>query len=420
MYLGRRYESESRVVVTGLGVVSPIGTGVKDFWQAALCGEVGTGEITQFDTGPFLTNKGGEVRDFEPARYVKNIPYFELSRSAQFAVAVTRMAIEDSGLLNHCAGSDRMGVCFGAVVGNRPSCEPVTRKLYEQRGRLVAELTATSAHDVTVLSRFPAIELGLLGPNMTIPTACAAGNSAITYAMDTIRSGRADVMIAAGADELSMTMFMMFNSFRALAPDRVQPFDKNRKGLILSEGAGALAVESYRHAKDRGAVIYGEILGHGNFADGHHMTAPHPEGLGARRSIQAALNMAGVRPEQVDYISAHGTGTPTNDLVESRAIHAVFGQAAKSRPVSSIKSMLGHTQGAASAIEAVSCLLAIRDNVIPPNANYEEADPECDLNIIANAPIRTKVDIALNNAFGFGGNISCVVFSRLGTIGEAR
>jgi 3-oxoacyl-(acyl-carrier-protein) synthase len=208
----------------------------------------------------------------------------------------------------------------------------------------------------------------------------------------------------------------MFNSFRALAPEAVQPFDKNRRGLMLSEGAAALVLESYEHAKGRGASIYGEVLGHGNFADAHHMTAPHPEGLGAARSMSRALEMSGVSPAEVDFISAHGTGTPVNDLTESKAIRTVFGSAADSVPVSSIKSMLGHMQGAAGAVEAAACLLAIRDGVIPPNVNYEEPDPECDLNIVANAPRRQKVGVALNNAFGFGGNISCVVFSGL----EAR
>ena len=182
---------------------------------------------------------------------------------------------------------------------------------------------------------------------------------------------------------------------------------------MLSEGAAAVVLESYEHARNRGASIYGEVLGHGNFADAHHMTAPHPEGLGAIRSMRAALKMSGVSPEQVDYINAHGTGTPINDLVESKAIRTVFGHAADSIPVSSIKSMLGHTQGAASAIEAVTCLLAIRDHVIPPTMNYVETDPECKLNIVANAAYPKMVNVALNNAFGFGGNISCTVFSSL-------
>jgi 3-oxoacyl-(acyl-carrier-protein) synthase len=401
-----------RIVVTGLGVVSPIGTGTEKFWQAVLAGQVGTGEVTQFDTGAFLTHCGGEVKDFEPGRYIFNLPHEQLSRSTQFAVAVARMALQDAGLVESCAGSNRIGVCFGTVIGNRPGIEPLLFKLYEQRGKATNGMFAVAPLDATALSRMPAAELELLGPNMVIPTACAAGNSAISYGADTIRSGRADVIVAGGADELSIAMFMMFNSFRALAPDVVRPFDKHRKGLMLSEGAAALVLESYEHASGRGAFIYGEVVGHGNFADAHHMTAPHPQGLGAARSMQAALDMAELSPERVDYISAHGTGTPINDVVESKAIHEVFGKATNSIPVSSIKSMIGHTQGAASAVEAVSCLLAIRDQVIPPNVNYEQPDADCDLDIVANFPRSKKVDVALNNAFGFGGNISCVVFSR--------
>lgn len=405
---------QTRVVVTGLGVISPIGVGTEDFWRAALAGRVGTATLTQFDTSALLTHKGGEVKDFDPSLFIKKVPPSELSRSTQFAVSVTGMALEDAGLLGAGVRRERVGVCFGVVVGNRPGCEAPARRFHAQRGASAEAFCATTAHDPTHVSRMPAVEYGLAGPNLVLPTACAAGNGAIGYAMDMINAGRADAMVAGGADELSMAMLMMFNSFRALAPEAVQPFDRNRQGLMLSEGAAALVLESYEHAKNRGAEIYGEVLGHGNFADAYHMTAPHPEGLGAVRSMQRALEMSGVSPEQVDYISAHGTGTPINDLVESKAIRAVFGRAADSIPVSSIKSMLGHTQGAASAIEAVTCLLAIRDDVIPPNVNYEARDPECDLDIVANAPRRRTVNVALNNAFGFGGNISCVVFSGLG------
>lgn len=404
---------KTRVVVTGLGVVSPIGIGTEDFWRAALSGRVGTSAITQFDTGKFLTSRGGEVKDFEPGRFIKKLDCEGLARSTQFAVAVTGMALEDAGLLSPGAERDRVGVSFGVVVGNRPSAEPPLRMLHAHRGQAVNGFYPTTSHDPTVVSRMPAVEFGLAGPNVVIPTACAAGNGAIGFAADLIRANRADAMIAGGTDEMSQTMFMMFNSFRALAPDAVQPFDKNRQGLMLSEGAGAVLLESYERAKNRGAFIYGEVLGHGNFADAYHMTAPHPEGLGAVRSMRAALEMSGISPEQVDYINAHGTGTPINDFVESKAIRTVFGRAADSIPVSSIKSMLGHTQGAASAIEAVTCFLTIRDGVIPPTMNYAEADPECALDIVANAARPKTVNFALNNAFGFGGNISCAVFSSL-------
>lgn len=398
-----------KVVVTGLGVISPIGVGVEAFWRATLDGKIGLDRITQFDTSPYLTHKGGEVKGFEPERYFSRLSPASLPRSAQFAVAVTGMALEDAGCLP--LDATRAGTCFGVVLGNRPGVEAPMRELYKRRNQPPKNLTPDSHHDVTLVGRLPAIEFGLFGPNLVTPTACAAGNNAIAFAMETIRAGRADVMIAGGADELSEAMFMMFNSFRSLAPERVQPFDKNRKGLMLSEGAAALVLESADHARARDARIYGEVVGYGNHADAHHMTAPHPEGLGASRSIEGALRRSGLSAGEVDYINAHGTGTPINDVAETKAIRSVFGKRADLIPVSSIKSMLGHTQGAASAIEAVACLLAIKHNVIPPNMNYEEPDSECCLNIVANAPRRQRVDVVLSNAFGFGGNISCVVFA---------
>ncbi|HJQ31323.1 MAG TPA: beta-ketoacyl-[acyl-carrier-protein] synthase family protein [Pyrinomonadaceae bacterium] len=409
----RKHGARRRVVVTGLGVVSPIGIGAEEFWRRALAGSVGTSEITQFDTSPYQTHRGGEVVAFRPELYINKLDAAGLSRSTQFAVAVTRMALEDAGLLDSDIPSERVGVCFGIVLGNRPSAERYASRLCRERVAGGVARAAVTSHDAAVTSRAPAAEFGLTGPNLVLPTACAAGNSAISFAMDAIRAGRADVMVAGGADELSKTMFMLFNSFRSMAPLAVQPFDRHRKGLMLSEGAAALVLESDEHARARGARIYGEVAGHGNSADAYHMTAPHPEGRGAVRSIREALGQAGLGPDEVNYISAHGTGTPVNDLVEAKAIHTVFGKRVGTIPVSSIKGMLGHTQGAASAIEAVSCLLAIRDGIVPPNANYEEPDEDCDLDVVANAPRRLRVDVALNNAFGFGGNISCVVFTKV-------
>lgn len=412
MYEKGKFRNQKRVVVTGLGVVSPIGIGVASFWQALLEGKSGIDLITHFDTSLFLTHKGGEVKGFEPRPYLNSFIPAALPRSAHFALAATRMALEDSVLLKSATDEERVGVCFGVVLGNRPGVEAITRDLYKRTLKPSGQITFNAPHDVTLISRLPALEFHLYGPNLVTPTACAAGNNAIAFALETIRADRADAMIAGGVDELSETMFMMFNSFRSLAPECVQPFDKNRKGLMLSEGAAALVLESYDHARSRGAFIYGEVLGYGNSADAYHMTAPHPEGLGAVRSINGALRRSGLLAAEVDYINAHGTGTPINDVVETKAIRTVFGKYADSIPVSSIKSMLGHTQGAASAIEAITCLLTIKHNIIPPNMNYEEPDPECCLNIVANTPRRQKVDVALSNAFGFGGNISCVIFSK--------
>jgi 3-oxoacyl-(acyl-carrier-protein) synthase len=393
------------VVVTGLGVVSPIGTGVEAFWAAALAGRAGTGEVTLFDTGAYLTHRGGEVPGWRGGGEGET-----LARSESFALAAARMALDDAGLLpaaGRPAGPEprRTGVCFGMVMGNRPALEGPIRS----GGGWVAP--ARTAHDATRISRLVARAFALHGPNVMLPNACASGNSAIAHGMDLIQGGRADAVVAGGADELSEAMFMMFNSFRALAPDRVQPFDRDRRGLMLGEGAGALVLESEPVARARGARIYGWVAGHGNLADAYHMTAPHPNGDGAARSMRAALAMAGVGPSEVDYVCAHGTGTPANDVAEAIAIRHVLGAAADDVPVSSIKSMLGHAQGAAGAIEAAACLLAIRDGVIPPNAHLDTLDPACAIRVAANRPLATTVTVALNNAFGFGGNNCCVVFT---------
>lgn len=405
-------DNKKRIVITGLGVVSPIGNDVDTFWSHLLLGKVGTDKITRFDTSCFHTHIGGEVKDFKVANYTKNRSYEIFSPSLKFALGVTSMALKDSSILEANINPERIGIYFGTVIANRPNLETVIRELYKKECLSLNQTATFNAYDVTLISRLPALEFGLWGPNLVMPTACAAGNNAIALAMDAIRTGKADAMIAGGVDELSETMFMMFNSFRSLAPEVVQPFDKNRKGLILSDGAGALLLESYEHAKKRGAFIYGEVLGCGNYSDAYHMTIPHPDGLGAVRSMRDALKRSRISPQQVDYISAHGTGTPINDVVESKAIQTVFGELTKSTPVSSIKSMLGHMQGAASAVEAVACILAINNDVVPPNINYAEPDPECALDIVANVPRQHKVDIALSNAFGFGGNISCLVLAK--------
>lgn len=398
------------IVVTGLGVVSPIGIGTEQFWRALLDGVVGTSELTLLDAASRAGYKGGEVRGFDAVAYGRRVDQARLSRAAQFAVAAAAMALDESGVTRAGVDLRRVGVCFGTVIASRPAVETWVRRLATPAQG--ASGAAAEWHDPTVLSRAPAAEFGLRGPNLVIPTACAAGNSAIAFGADAIRRGRADAMVVGGADELSLAMLMMFASFRALAPDAVRPFDLNRRGLMLAEGAAALVLESEAHAAGRGARPYGRILGYGNHADAYHMTAPHPDGLGAVRSMEAALRAADVGPREVDYVSAHGTGTPSNDPIEAKAIRVVLGPAADSVPVSSIKSMLGHTQGAASAIEAVSCLLAIRDGIVPPNVNYETPDPACPLEIVANTPRRARVDVALSNAFGFGGNIECVVFGR--------
>ncbi|GAB2584480.1 beta-ketoacyl-ACP synthase II [Streptomyces capparidis] len=411
----------SRVVVTGLGVVSPVGAGTEEFWSALLAGRAGTGEITLFDTADCLTHRGGEVRDWARPAYERR--YGPLSRSESFALAATGMALRDGGLRpadDHADGEgdaadgaprtgpyapERFGVAFGIVVGNRPHLEAELRAAHG-RGRLPSPGTA---HDPARIAALPARRFGLHGPNLVLPTACAAGNTAIAQAADAIASGRADAMVAGGADELSEAMFLMFNSFRALAPEAVQPFDAHRRGLMLGEGAGALLLESEERARARGARVYAVVAGHGSYSDAHHMTAPHPDGLGAARSMRAALAMAGLTPGQVSFVSAHGTGTPANDAAEAAALTEVFGPAAV--PVTALKSALGHAQGAAGAIAAVACALAVRDRLVPPTANTLTPDPAFALDLVVKEPRSVPVRAVLNNAFGFGGNNCCVVFT---------
>jgi 3-oxoacyl-(acyl-carrier-protein) synthase len=392
-------------------VLSPVGAGAETFWQALLEGTVGTRELTRFDTNGLASTRGGEipVTAFSAGADRDGT---SPALSVRWARDTTAMALDDAGLTGADGLGDaeptRVGICFGTVLGPRPAIEPWVRR---------AVTGATNGdgapwHDATALTRVPAAAFGLRGPNMTIATACAAGNSAIAYGAEAIQCGRADVMVAGGADEISQAMLMMFTSFHALAPDVVRPFDLNRRGMMVGEGASALVLEDAEHARARGARVYGEILGYGNRADGYHMTAPHPEAVGAVRSMTEALRASGLTPGDIDYISAHGTGTPSNDPIEARAIRTVFGPTADDVPVSSIKSMLGHMQGAASAAEAVACLLAMRDGIVPPNANYDTPDPACDIDVVANRPRATRVGAALSNAFGFGGNIECVVFGR--------
>lgn len=435
-----------QVVVTGLGVVSPAGWGTGVFWSALLAGRAATGEVTLFDTADCLTHRGGQVpgaptgREVEQRRWARALSRqpsggassggaHARSRSERFALAATAMALDDGGLLDRagrprvsaaCA-PERAGAAFGTVIGNRPGIEPFLRALRGARGAGSAECRpepapeagCVTAHEPARVGALPAVEFGLRGPNLVPATACAAGNTAIAQAADAIAEGRADLMVAGGADELSEAMFLMFNSFRALAPQCVQPFDAHRRGLLLGEGAAVLLLETADGARARGAPAYAAVAGHGSYCDAYHMTAPHPEGLGAIRSMRAALRAAELSPDAVDVISAHGTGTPANDAIEARAIAEVFGPAVDRVPITAPKSVLGHTQGAAGAVGAVCCVLAVRHGNVPPIANLRTPESGVPLDLVTGEARRVPVTAALNNAFGFGGNNCCTVFTAL-------
>lgn len=387
------------IVVTGVGVSTALGEDVEQFWSAVREGAVGTGELAHFDTSMLATHRGGEMTQ------LRNDGWSPASAplALELAVRTATSAVHDADLREDVVDLDRVGVCFGTVTGTRPAVE---RWLMSSHTESTYELQPWSSS--ASLSRVTASRLGLGGPNCVISTACASGNSAISYAAEALVSGRADAMVAGGADELSYAMLLMFDSFRALSPDVVRPFDRDRRGLMLAEGAAALVLEREEDALARKAPIYGRVLGWANVADAHHITAPHPEGRGAARSIMGALEQAGAGPADVDYICAHGTGTPTNDASEANAIHGALGEHATQIPVSSVKGALGHTQGAASTIEAVCCLMALRDEVAPPTANCQTPDPSCDLDIVAGSSRRIELKLVLNNAFGFGGNVECI------------
>lgn len=407
--------NDNAVVITGLGVLTPIGTGKTRFWNALIAGENGIRTITSFDTSDFRTHCGGEVREFAAADYCRNIDHRRIGRGAQMAVAAARLAFEDGGVDVAKGDPSRTAVIFGTTMGESPIAESVDSKMARR-----CELNGAASRRDQSLS-FPqemislsvAREFGLRGPVSLMATACAAGNYAIGYGADLLQSGEVDLALAGGSDPFSRAAFTGFNSLLAVAPEICQPFDRRRKGMSVSEGAAALLLERYETARRRGAPIYAEVAGYGISNDAHHMTAPHPTGRGASRSIANALAAAKTPVDGVDYINAHGTGTPANDKIETLAIKGIFGDAAYKTPVSSIKSMLGHTMGAASAIEAAASALAIQHGVMPPTINYREADPECDLDYVPNYARDARLRTVLSNSFAFGGNCAALVLRRV-------
>lgn len=403
--------NEARVVVTGLGVISSVGIGWKPFWGSLLAGKSGITEVTSFDTSLSPTKRGGEVKDFLAENFIDASKMKRLSRATQFAVAATKAALQDAclepGLSETSRG--RIGVCIGTTMAEAQTLEKMD-EIWVKEGTGPIPRRLVGQYPTNMIPAQVAAEFKFGGPNLAITTACAAGNYALSYAYDLLRFNRADVMIAGGTDAFSRAAWMGFNRLLAIAPDRCQPFDRNRKGMMVGEGCGILVLERLEDAIRRGALIYAELLGYGLSCDATHMTIPAVEGI--TRVIKQALINAGVEPENVSYINAHGTGTHANDRTECSAIFQVFSKDAKKIPVSSIKSMIGHAMGAASALEAIACVLAIRDNRVPPTINFEEPDPECEIDCVPNVSRELEVRVALNNSFAFGGNNASVVFGK--------
>jgi 3-oxoacyl-[acyl-carrier-protein] synthase II len=400
-----------RIVITGLGVLSPIGSGYKEFWQELIAGKVGTGAIQAFDTSAFDAHNGGEVKGFEPAKYFQVLDPEICGRTTQLAVAAARMAVDDAEVLHAGYMPERIGVCMGTTMGNQSIVEDENSKRALDGPEPAPVLISHFVE--TYITAAIAQELALEGPCHVVPTACAAGNYAIGWGADMIRDGLVDVAIVGGADAMSRTAFAIFHRLGTIAEQVCQPFDRDRKGMLVGEGAGVLVLEDYEKAVGRGAKIYAELLGYGLACDAHHPTTPHPEGIGAQSAMRRALQEAGQAADTVSYISAHGTGTRANDSSESLAVRKTFGEKADRLPVSSIKSMLGHTMGAASAIEAVACALTIRYGVIPPTANYRVSDPACLQEVVPNQALERPVEVALSNSFAFGGNISTIVMKKV-------
>ncbi len=399
------------IVITGIGVVSPVGSGRGVFWEALLEGRSGIRPVESFDTSRFRVHLGAEVKDFSPAEHFHHLDPDGLGRASQLAVAAARQAVADADLDPAALDSERTGVAMGTTSGEAQEVERFDDcYLADELDQVGARFM--NLYPCHVIAGNVASELGFEGPNLMIPAACAAGSYAIASALDVLRAGDADLMLAGGADCFSRITYTGFARLGAIAPERCQPFDRHRKGMIPGEGAAVLVLEPLRRAVERGARIYAEVAGYGLSCDAHHMTGAHPDGDGAARAMEQALEASGVGAEEVSYISAHGTGTPTNDRLETLAVKRVFGDSARSVPISSIKSMIGHTMGAASAIEGAVCALAVAEGKIPPTIHFEEPDPECDLDCVPNQARELPVEVAMNNAYAFGGNNASMIFRR--------
>ncbi len=408
-----------RVVVTGLGAVTPVGNTKDEFWTSLLAGKSGAGKITQFDPTGFDSQIACEVKGFDPSLYISNPKDIRrMDRFVQFAVCCSKMAIVDSGLDISKEDPYRIGVLVGSGIGGLKVVQDQTLIWKEKGPSRLAPLLIP----MLIVNMAPgqiSIQFGLKGPNSCVATACATGNHSIGEALRLIQHGYADVMITGGTEAAIVpTGVGGFCALTALSkrnnePEKAsRPFDKNRDGFVIGEGCGIAVIESLEHAQKRGAKIYAELAGYGMSGDAYHMTAPDPKGEGAAMCMKLALQDGGLTPGDVSYINAHGTSTELNDKIESLAIKKVFGDGAYKIPVSSTKSMTGHCLGAAGGIEFIACTMAVKEDIVPPTINYETLDPDCDLDYVPNKARKVKVDVAISNAFGFGGHNACVAVKK--------
>ena len=406
-----------KVVVTGMGAITPLGLNVQDTWQALIEGRSGIGRITEFDASAYPTQIAGEVKGFDPGEYMDVREARRMARFSQFAVAGAKMALEDAGLTVDESTAEDVGVVIGTAIGGGLVESEMAHLILLNKGlRRVPPLFVPSmipnaaAHHV-------ACAFGIRGYSSTVVGACASGNQAIGEGARAIRDGSAQVVIAGGTESTMCELALAgICAMRALStrndePERAsRPFDAERDGFVVSDGCGVLVLESLDHAMARGARVYAEVLGYGVSSDAYHVSAPHPEGRGSALAMRRAIADAGLKPEDIRYINAHATATPIGDPAEVVAIKSVFGSRAYEIPVNATKSMIGHLLGAAGAVEAIATIMTIQEGILHPTINYEHPDSECDLDCVPNEARRTQVDIALSNSFGFGGQNACLVF----------
>jgi beta-ketoacyl-acyl-carrier-protein synthase II len=405
-----------RVVVTGLGAITPLGNDVSTTWNGMIEGRSGYGPITLFDASPFAVQIAGEIRNFDPLQWVERKDARRMDRNVQFAVAAARQAVDDSRLKITSSNAESIGAIIGTAIGGiRITVEQ--QKVLEEKGpnRLSPFFLQNLIPDTA--SGQVAISLGVKGPNLAIVSACATGGHSLGEAAETIRRGDADVMIAGGTESCVIPLVLAgFIVMRALAPGNgaperaCRPFDRNRQGFVMAEGAAAVVLEDLDHARQRDAHIYAELVGYGSSNDAFDLAAPADKGEGIARAMRMALRKANASPSDISYINAHGTGTPLNDKFETAGARAVFGDHADHLVMSSTKSMTGHMMGAAGVVESIACILSITNSIVPPTINYDVPDPECDIDCAPNEARKMPVSMAMSNSMGLGGHNSCIIF----------
>lgn len=406
-----------RVVITGLGVVSPLGSQKEKFWDGITQGQSAIDKLTKLDATLYPRPLSSEISDWDSLPESKDASLDIFGQATGYSIAATRMALTDANLKISKDKLNNYSVLIGTTMGSQDIAERVVDQYQLTEDSDVNDIEMGELDNFTParLSEEVARHFGFQGRSLTMVNACAAGNYSVGLAFDLIRSGRSDAILAGGADPFSRTCYTIFHRLNASSNGPVKPFDENRDGMVVGEGAAMLVLEEYEHAVARNAHIYAEVTGYSLTCDAYHATAPHPEGIGAINAMNSTLSMAGISPEDIDYVSAHGTGTAANDQSEAVALHKVFGEHLKDTPVSSIKSMIGHCMGAASAFEAVACALAVEKQTLPPTMNTDTIDTKFPmaLDVIPGEARTASVNHVMSNAFAFGGNVSCLVFSKV-------